>query len=72
MTFWCAWGQHLVSGSTGTLLPNGSRICKDCRVLAAQVPDDSLRLVGILKVIFAARATLRDAQVLDQQLRGKL
>ena len=68
--FYCAAGQHLVSGR-GTLLANGTRICKDCRIRAAQLPDDSLELVGVLKLIWSARDTLRSVQGLDQRLRGK-
>lgn len=72
-TFWCSWGQHLVSyRGTGTLLPNGSRICKDCRLLAAQTPEPNpLEQIHKLKLIFAARATLREVAELDSSLRGK-
>ena len=70
--FYCACGQHLVSGTIGTLLPSGSRICKPCRLAAAQMPDDSHKLIQMLDLIWTARATLQEVDALDQQLRGKV
>ena len=69
--FYCACGQHLVSGTTGTLLPGGSRICKPCRLAAAQMPDDSHKLIQMLDLIWTTCAILRDVETLDQRLRGK-
>ena len=72
-TFYCSHGQHLVCyRGTGTLLPNGSRICKACRLAAAQVPEPDPRVqILLLKRLFAARNTLREVESLDMSLRRK-